>query len=579
MKAIKYNYTFLFFLWWFSPGSSIAQVSFEAVCNVREVFTDEPFELTFELRNSKIKLFSPPPFNGLQAKGPKEGKSISYINGNSATIESRTYYLKAVKPGRYKIGSAKIITQNGTTVRSKAMVIKVIARNNNNNNVLDGNIFLRTELSTNNAVAGEQVTVDINIYTQVAIEQVEISKEPNFGNVYYYYLRSFSGESKTKTINGKKYTTKTLRRMVIFPSSPGVLKIDPAFVKVGVAQNKGGAFNPYRIMTYTLKSLPVELNIKELKGLAKNFSGTTGNYNLEARVKKNTISSDNVLQLTLTIQGQGDIKQVLSPKTGADTKYFDIFSPNITEEIQEGSQLLGGTKKFEYIMNPKALGDFIIKPEFTFYNARLKRFVKLDTIINIRVIKGENNLPLKEKKTEIKEFTEEIPQAINEYKPPQTEAKFRQKNNFSFMGSKIFWALSFLPFLFSAILFGWKYREEAQINNSVSDQKKINAVSEANKGLKVTQNHLAEGLHEAFYKELSKTLLDYISIKYDIPTIKLTKNNVREQLTKQHIDKNKIDRLILILETCESALFSGLTKSESMETIFRESSDFINSDS
>jgi hypothetical protein len=579
LKAIKFIYIFLFFLLWFSPGITIGQVSFEAVCNVREVFTDEPFELTFELRNSKIKLFTPPTFNGLQAQGPKKGKSISYINGNSATIQSRTYYIKAVKPGRYKIGPAKVITHNGTTIRSKGLIIKVVAKNSNINNEFPDKVFLRTELSTNNAVTGEQVTVDINIYTQVGIEHVEISKEPSFGNVYYYYLRSFSGESKTKIIKGKKYTTQTLRRLVIFPSSSGVLIIEPAIVKVGIAENKGrGVFNPYRIRTFTLKSLPVELNIRDLNREAKNFSGVTGNYNMQAHVEKNTITSDNVLKLSLRIQGEGDIKQVLSPNPGVDTKYFDLFDPDITEEIQEGNRLLGGTKHFQYILSPKALGDFIIKPEFTYYNARLKRFISLDTIINIRVIKGSINLPDKEEKTEIKEFTEDMPEPLPEYKSPQTEAKFKQKNNFRFLGSQIFWTLSFLPLLFSVILFGWKYKEETQINSSASDQKKNNAASEAKNRLKITQKYLNEGIPEAFYRELSKTLLDYVSNKYNIPTANLTKKNVREQLSKQQINKNKIDRLIVILETCESALFSGMTKDESMEKIFQESSEFIDND-
>ena len=557
------------------------KVSFEAICNAREVLVGNPFEVTFQLKNAKVKKIDPPNFNGLQAQGPNIGQSFSYVNGRSSTNETYSYYLVANKPGTYKIGTAKVITNKGKTIKSKSLTVKVVDRPSvDDNSGLAGRVFLRTELSNTDAVVGEQVTVDIRIYTQVGIEQTEMVKQPAFENMYSHYLRSFANRPEIVVVEGNQYHTQIIRRIVVFPSKPGVIVVEPAILNIGIASNSGGGmFNPFALESYTIKSLPIELNVRELGGAVSGFSGAVGNYEMQTHVSKNKITSDDVLELTMRIRGQGDIKQVLTPNIGVDKKYFDQFKPNINEDIREGGGLLGGVKEFQYVLTPKATGTFTVNSKFIYFDAKAKKFITVDTTITIEVTNGKNELPTKAEcdaagdKPLLVEAIE--PEDLLGFKTPLKSAEFTKGKQGFFLGSFFFWILTFLPFLGLIGFLQWKKKQVDLNNISDWERKRNNASSEASMRLQAAKNALNQGDSKRFFNEISKALLGFVGDKYNIPTVELTKDNVRQKLAAQDIAAEKIDSLVSILQTSEMALFAGLSNSESMEKVYQESTDLI----
>lgn len=557
------------------------QVSFEAICNAREVLVGNPFEVTFQLRNAKVKKIDPPNFNGLQAQGPNIGQSFSYVNGRSSTNESYSYYLVAKKPGTYKIGSAKVITSKGKTLKTKTLTVKVVDRPSaDDNSDLSGKVFLRTELSNTNAVVGEQVTVDIRIYTQVGIEQTEMVKEPTFENMYSHYLRSYADRPEIVVVEGDQYYTRIIRRIVVFPSKPGTIVVEPAILNIGIASNKGGGiFNPFAIESYTIKTLPVEINVTELGGVATGFSGAVGNYQMQAHVSKSQITSDDVVELTLRVRGEGDVKQILTPNIGVDKKYFDQFEPNINEDIREGGGLLGGVKEFQYVLTPKATGTFTVNPKFIYFDSKEKKFVTIDTTITINIAPGKSKLPTKAER----DAAGDAPLVVDaikaedlmEFKAPLKSAQFTKGKQGFFLGSFLFWVLTLLPFISLFGFLQWKKKQGDLNNISDWERKRNNANSEAARRLQVAKSALDQADSKLFFNEISKALLGFVSDKYRIPTVELTKDNVRQKLAAQDIAAEKIDSLVRILQTSEMALFAGLTNSDSMEKVYQESTDLI----
>lgn len=579
MKAIKLSYLILFLGLGLFPTTSFGQVVFEAVCNASEVLVGTPFEVSFLLKNAKVKKLDPPSFNGLQAQGPNIGQSFSYINGQSSSNESYSYYLVANKPGTYKIGAAKVITNKGQTLKSQPITVKVVKKSETENAELADKVFLRTELSTTDAVVGEQVTVDIRVYTQVGIEQTELIKEPAFEDMFSHYLRSFADKPKIVVVNGQQYYTQVLRRIVVFPSKPGTIVVEPAIVDIGIASNKGGGmFNPFYLVPYTLKSLPVELHVKELGGAASSFSGAVGNYTMQAHISKNTINSDDVVELTLRVQGKGDIKQVLAPSLGINKNYFDQFPPNINEDIREGNGLLGGIKEFQYVLTPKVVGDLTIQPKLVFFDPQKKKFVTIDTTLQIHINQGKNSLPTKAEKDANPNkalVMAEAPKELMPFKAPLALATFSAGKRSSFFGSFLFWIFALLPFLGLVAVAQWKKKQQTLSNIPVAERKRQNAGSEASKRLQNAKKELNQGNAKAFFNEISKALLGFIGDQYNLPTVELTKDNVRQKLLQQEIAVEKIDSLVSILQTCEMALFAGLTNTESMEKVYQESEALI----
>jgi len=557
------------------------KVSFEAICNAKEVLVGNPFEVTFQLRNAKVKKIEPPNFNGLQAQGPNIGQSFSYVNGRSSTNESYSYYLVANKPGTYKIGSAKVITSQGKTIKSKTLTVKVVDRpSTDDNSDLAGRVFLRTELSNTNAVVGEQVVVDIRIYTQVGVEQTEMIQEPTFEDMYTRDLRNFADRPKIVVVEGEQYYTQIIRRIIVFPTKPGVVEIQPAIMNIGIASNRGGGvFNPFGLESYTIKSSAMELNVSALGGAVSGFSGAVGIYEMQAHLSKNKITSDDVLELTMQIRGQGDVKQILTPTIGGDKKYFEQFKPNINEDIREGSGLWGGVKEFQYVLNPKATGSFTVNPKFVYFDTKEKKFVTIDTTITVEVIAGKNKLPTKAEYA----ATGDAPIVLEEmesedlmgFKAPLTTAVFTKETPGFFLGSFFFWSLTLLPFIGLMGFLQWK-KKQADLNNIADwERKRNNAGSEASLRLKAAKSALDQEDSKLFFNEISKALLGFVGDKYNLPTVELTKDNVRQKLAAQDLASDKIDSLVQILQTSEMALFAGFSNSESMGKVYQESTDLI----
>lgn len=558
------------------------QVSFEAICNAEEVLIGNPFEVSFQLRNAEIKRLEPPSFNGFQAQGPSTSQSISYINGRSSSQQSYSYYLLTNKPGTYKIGSATVITKDGKSFKSEPITVKVVEKSSSaNGSGLGNKVFLRVELSNSEAVVGEQVMVDIRIYTQVGIEHTELLKEPVFENMYSYYLRNFEDKAKVVVVNGQQYITQILRRIVVFPSKSGTINIDPAIIEIGVSSTQGhGLFNPFSVVSYTLQSPETKLNVRDLDSAPNDYAGVVGKYTMMAHANKNTITSDNVLELTIRVQGEGDIKQVPPPSLGIDKKYFEEFKPTINEEVREGFGLLGGLKEFQYVLTPRATGDFAIQPKFVYFDSHQKRFVTIDTTIFIKVTKGSIPLPTKAERDAMKEEIVIDEQEENEEKPlefnaPLTTAQFVSKNASPFLGSIVFWILSVLPFCALGVFFVWKKKEEEKENIPAPERKRNNASSEAAIRLQNAKKELEQGRSKEFYSEISKALLGFVSDKFNIPLVDLTKENMRQKLIAQNIDNQKIDTLVSILQNCEMAVFAGLTTNSSMEKVYHETTALL----
>ena len=84
-----------------------------------------------------------------------------------------------------------------------------------------------------------------------------------------------------------------------------------------------------------------------------------------------------------------------------------------------------------------------------------------------------------------------------------------------------------------------------------------NAPKVAEQRLAVAQDMLAKGNRKLFYEEVSKSLFNYISDKFQMPLSEFSKSNVRERLTSLNINTLYVDNFIKILNDCEITLFAG----------------------
>jgi hypothetical protein len=500
------------------------------------------------------------------------------VNGIVLYSEVYSCFIVANKPGTYRIGAATVITTKGKSFRTQPFTIKV-KQAKRQANPLEGKAFVRMEVNKQKAVVGEQITLDYRIYTRVPIEQSQVLNYPSFEDAFVYDLNDYAEQAEIVTIDGEEFYTRSIRRTALFPNQAGKIIVEPVGFAVSVPVERTFSYMPYRLRQYKLFSDTVVLNVQQLDGAPMGYSGAIGQYKLQAHIDQTQLSSDDVVELVVRVEGTGNIRNVLPPKLEINKRYFDVFSPTINERLRIVNRMQGGVKTFEYVLTPKALGTFEIQPRLVVFDGEQRRFVTLDTTIVIEIKKGKTPLPTKAERDTARSASEvvaaETAAEALQYRAPLALSALQTTASNAFFGSLTFWLLLLLPLLLLAIYYGYSHYQQRYANQPEAERRRQTAASEASRRLQQAQQALTQNQPTAFYKEISKALLGFISDRYQLSQVELNKQNLQQHLQQQQVPRAQIEQLLTILETSDRALFAGLADTASMETIQRESQALI----
>jgi hypothetical protein len=565
MAARFKTYSILFLL--LLPMVVFAQkeVSFVGTANAKQIIMGNHFQVSFILTNANGENFQPPIFkNFKKLSGQNVSSQSSNINGQWETSTTYSYFLQPKKTGKLTIGSANI-SISGKKYKTTPFSIKAIKGSQTPKGV--GNekekIFVKAEVNTTEAVPGQQIILDYKVYTAVDVDHYNIIEEPDYSGFFTSAIRRFNGLQTKEVINGIQYTSKTLKRLALYPQQTGLTAIAPMKFRVAVPVNSNGSKTPYTLIrptkSYILSTNAIEINVSPLPNpIPTSFSGAVGHYKAAVAIDKAAATTDDAITLRITVTGDGDIKRVTAPKLIlSDT--FEVYDPNVVDEQQlERNGELYGTKTFEYLILPKVPGMYSISPEFSYYDPDSTKFVIThpNTYV-INVMKGQYNANVN--------VTPEIKQKPKqEIKPIKTALKTKSRS--SFVGSLLFWILSIFPFLALAGGFIYKYIQDNKPAIDWVAEKSKKAQKVAKQRLSLAEKHLKTGDNRSFYSETSKVLLGYAADKFNISGSELSKSNVQEKLRSSGAKEEHISRFIALIQTCEKAVFAFGTDSDASQT-------------
>lgn len=543
----------------------MAQVSFEAHTNARQIVLNSYFEITFTLRNADGDNFTPPSFDNFSVlAGPSRAMSTTIINGAVSKEISFSYTLRPKRSGKFSIGSASMKV-NGKTLKTNSLAIEVVdAKKLKKDNPVN-RIFIEAQLNTKDAYLGQQITLDYKLYTAADIDSYSILQECDYQGFYAQDLRRFDEPPVREVIKGVQYVTKILKRVALFPQQAGTLSISPMELELAVlvGDSREEIFSLNRdVQRLLVRTEPVQVNVRPLPPNAPpSFTGAVGQYSAGFALARADVSTDDVLSLRLSISGSGDIKRVQPPKLNLPDS-FEIFDPKILAEetLENLNGEIVGKKEIEYLIQPKSPGTYRLQPAFTYFDPEKKQYITLnESIFDVTVRQG----------TQRPNTATEPPADVDEdirYIKINTHL---QKANNHFFGSPAFWTLTALPFLFFMGVIVLK-RNQLQSSNIDSLQLRIKrARQEASYRLKLAEQHLKANESRAFYDEISRALLGYVCDKLQIPGSELTKENVQEKLRSLQVEEALIQDFMQIIQTCEIALYSGKDNPEAMSDIYQ----------
>jgi hypothetical protein len=592
------------------PGLLLAQdISFSAQAP-RQVYVGQQFQLTFTINADGSNFMAPEIQNFDILNGPmvSSGQNIMNVNGKMeySSSMSYTYILEANKTGTFTIPQA-LISVKGKRYMSNTLTISVLnqsqrpAQQNQGNNQPQGknqvpvkddignDVFLKAVVDKKNPYQGELVIVTFKLYTptnRLQIDQPE--KIPSYPGFWAQDLLKDATQypQYTETYNGKKYIVAELRKAALYPQKSGTLTIDQlvqnVIYQVKVKTRSPLADDPffgndpffknlmddsflgsdYQNVKKTLHSNILTINVKPLPTANRplDFSGAIGQFTMKAQVDRTAVNTNDGITLRVSVTGTGNLNLIEKPAINFPPD-FEVYDPKIIDNFNNKGGT-SGTRTFEYLIIPRASGDFSIDPiQFSYFNPVNRDYSTLSSDrFRLKVKKGSGTASQVTEQGDVKFLGNDIRYLME---PP---LNIHATGN-RLYGKSIYWLLLALP-LIGFIIFLILNQRNNRIKGDAKLMQRKKATRIAVKRLQKAKKLLDGGQHDAFHEEIAFALWGYISQKFNIPMSLLSMDTAREQLQLRNVDNELTERFMNTLHDCNYARYAPPGKALNMQQLY-----------
>ena len=575
----------------FCGASSVTAQGVFGVNAPKVVAMDEVFRIVFTATD-KVDNFQGPQtkdFHILAGPVSSTMSSTNIINGKRThTYEvSYTYTLQPKEIGVFVIPSATVkIGKN--TYTSDPITIEVVAQQKQEKSSQDSDggqgtgisandILLKLHLNKTKVVKGEPIIATLKLYTRVGISGFEDIKFPVFNGFWSQEIETPTNiEFARETLDGQIYDAALLRKYMLLPQQSGVINIDPAemICQIQVRSNAPSRsvfddfFDNYQTLRKRITTKQIKVNVAELPSNAPaSFTGGVGKFKMNAELSVDKLKAHEAASLIVTINGTGNINLIEQPKVTLPVD-FESYDVKSSEKVSSTSSGTNGSKIFEFPFIPRSHGEFTIEPiYFTYYDIAQKKYITLSSKpISINVERGNDTgssvIVPGVNKQYVKSLGEDIRFIV-------ADGSHLSKSGVLFAGSILFYVLIVVAIILFLVV--------SMILNKLIDRKKDIAGSKNRKAKKVAKARLKkaemllkQSLYSAFYEELHKALMGYVSDKLALPVADLNRDNISENLLSKGNSEDIVKRFLDELDACEYARYAPSSDNSAMDKHYKE---------
>lgn len=567
----------------------------------------EPFRVEFEL-NAKpdSDSFVPPAFDNFDVvAGPSvsQGSSVQIVNGEMTKSVSYaiTYVLLPQKAGTFAIAPATIGVKRKSYTTQQTMVEvrsgeqgggsaqQGVGRSQNdsdesraNRTIEKDDLLLRLELSKRSVYKGEPIRAILKLYTRVPIAGSESSKMPAFNGFWSQQVDIEQGPFR-ETLNNKVYDAYNIAEYLLYPQQGGTLTIEPAeltvVAQVVVKSNRGfdpffgGGHEIYNVRR-ALKTPEVKVQIKEFPaGAPASFAGAVGRYTMSHRLSSTEVAANSAVTLQLTISGTGNLNFVSAPTLSLPSS-FELYDIKSEEKVENRASGSVGYRRFDYPFIVRAEGDYEIAPvEFSYFDLGTQKYVTLATpALNIVVTPDKSAATATQQSVAVGVKREDVRLLGEDIRFIKLGSPALRSVVAPFVLSPLYWAVVALMLLVAVVAY-FAVRKHIRDNRNIVLVKGKRANKVAIKRFRIAEKYMREQDRRAFYEEMLRALWGYLSDRFNIPVADLTREVVREELSRRGAT-SEAETIIAVIARCEEAQYSPMASAE-MKDVYEEGVEAI----
>ena len=569
------------------------------------VYVGDNFTVRFVV-NEQAKDFRGPSFKGFSLRGgpnTSTSTSMSFVNGQMSRSVSTTfsYTLLADVEGTFTVDAASC-TANGKKVSSSPFTIKVEKGSGKRQQqqqqaydpwgrqqqqqqpaqIDDKTLFARASVSKSNPYQGEQIIVTYKIYTQIPVRQFAIDKLP--GNRGFWAEDLSEGrqiKQYEETIGDRRYQVAEIRRGALFAQESGKLTIEPldlnVLAMVQQQRRRTGTifdlfddpfFSSQQAVERPLSTNRINVNVRPLPTAPDGFTGAVGRFDVTGGANINKVKANEAVSYRVTISGTGNLMLVNAP-TPEFPGIFEVYDPQITDNIKKGENGVSGSRSYEWILIPRSKGHYTIpRLAFVFFDPSTGQYVtRYIDKQEIEVEKGSGQSVMAGGQ---KDDVLHLNSDINYLHPTVQLHPIRQQEH---VGLSFWIALgAILLIALAALLFG--KRHQAAVQDVVGMRKK-HAVRMARKRLKTAEKHLKDDDTNRFYEEIYRAIWGCLSDKYSIPLANLSRDTVSACLVEKQVPEAQQQSIMQVLQDVDLARFAPGDAHSQMQSVFDEALNMI----
>ena len=409
---------------------------------------NEAWTITITVSNERLTGYDNfPDIDGFRKRGTSTQSQTSVINGQISSTQGVVMSYLPSKQGTFNVPTFTIKVNNiPITVPGKKVVVGPAVQSRSNDplrSLFEDDFFSRTEpeyvdvkeeaflaltTSKDDVYVGEGVTTTLSFFVadnnraplhfhDLGKQLSDILKKLRPANCWEENFNIENIEGEIVTINGRGYTEYKIYQGAFYPLNKQIItfpSVGLEMLKFKVAKNPT-FFGQNRLEDYkTFYTKAKTVKVKELPPHPMRDAVAVGNYRLEERLNTTTLQTGQSVSYDFSIFGEGNISSIDNPIV-RNNEAFEVYEPNVKQNINRDNGRVTGSKTFSYFMIPKEPGKYRLGDYFkwVFFNPATRKY---DTLRSKQVVtvQGESKKNQSIESSDLGSFYDSVNTASNQ---------------------------------------------------------------------------------------------------------------------------------------------------------------------